>query len=84
MCLLVSDNAISCPQKTKSCVYRQSNSCIFLHEITKILFYAHFTININQSINHLFVKASKMTVTKVSVQDQQGSESAYSDPKTKY
>jgi len=24
-----------------------------------------------------------MTVTKVSVQDQQGSESAYSDPKTK-
>jgi len=38
---------------------------------------------INQSINHLFVKASKMTVTKVSVQDQQGSESAYSDPKTK-
>ena len=39
--------------------------------------------SINQSINHLFVKASKMTVTKVSVQDQQGSESAYSDPKTK-
>jgi len=38
---------------------------------------------INQSINHLFVKASKTTVTKVSVQDQQGSESAYSDPKTK-
>jgi len=35
------------------------------------------------SINHLFVKASKMTVTEVSVQDQQGSESAYSDPKTK-
>ena len=35
------------------------------------------------SINHLFVKANKMTVTKVSVQDQQGSESAYSDPKTK-
>jgi len=35
------------------------------------------------SINHLFVKASKMTATKVSVQDQQGSESAYSDPKTK-
>jgi len=39
--------------------------------------------SINQSINHLFVKASKMTVTKVNVQDQQGSESAYSDPKTK-
>jgi len=36
--------------------------------------------SINQSINHLFVKASKM---RVSVQDQQGSESAYSDPKTK-
>jgi len=35
------------------------------------------------SINHLFVKASKMTVTKVSAQDQHGSESAYSDPKTK-
>jgi len=31
----------------------------------------------------LFVKASKMTVTKVSANDQQGSESAYSDPKTK-
>ena len=30
-------------------------------------------------IYHLFVKASKMTVTKVSVQDQQGSESAYSE-----
>ena len=38
---------------------------------------------ISQSINHLFVKASKMTVTKVSAQDQQGSESAYSNPKTK-
>jgi len=36
----------------------------------------------DQSINHLLVKASKMTVTKESVQDQQGSESAYSDPKT--
>jgi len=36
--------------------------------------------SINQSISHLFVKASKMPVTKVSVQDQQGSESAYSDP----
>jgi len=36
--------------------------------------------SINQSISHLFVKESKMTVTKVSVQDQQGSESAYSDP----
>ena len=36
-----------------------------------------------ESINHLFVTASKMTVTKVSIQDQQGSESAYSDPKTK-
>ena len=38
---------------------------------------------ITMSINHLCVKASKMTVTEVSVQDQQGSESAYSDPKTK-
>jgi len=34
-------------------------------------------------IIHSFVKGSKMTVTKVSVQDQQGLESAYSDPKTK-
>jgi len=45
-----------------------------------ILFLVYFFV---QSINHLFVKASNMTVTKVSVQDQQGSESAYSDPKTK-
>jgi len=36
---------------------------------------------VSQSISHLSVKASKMTVTKVSVQDQQGSESAHSDPK---
>jgi len=43
------------PQKTKSCVYRRSNSCIFLHEITKILFYAHFAININQSINQSII-----------------------------
>jgi len=35
---------------------------------------------INQSI---IKKASKITVTIVSVQDQQGAESAYSDPKTK-
>jgi len=34
---------------------------------------------------YLFVKASKMTVTKVSVQDQQGSESVHSDQtKPKY
>ena len=38
----------------------------------------------SQSVNNLLVKASKMTsVTTVSVHDQQGSESAYSDPKTK-
>jgi len=36
----------------------------------------------NYSFNHLFEKASKMTETKVKVLDQQGSESAYSDPKT--
>jgi len=38
---------------------------------------------VSQSVNNLLVKASKMTsVTTVSVHDQQGSESAYSDPKT--
>ena len=42
-----------------------------------------YSLLIYLSIIYLFVKASKMTVTKVSVQDQQGSESAYSDPKTK-
>jgi len=36
-----------------------------------------------QSIKHLFVKTNKMTVAKVTIQDQQGSESAYSVPKTK-
>jgi len=41
--------------------------------------------DVNQSINQSFIckSRSKMTVTKVSLQDQQGSESAYSDPKTK-
>jgi len=41
------------------------------------------TVSALRSINHLFVKASKMTVTKVSAQDQKGSESTYNDPKTK-
>jgi len=40
-------------------------------------------LSINQSVNHLFVKASKMTVPKLSVKDQHGSKSAYSDTKTK-
>jgi len=74
--LWCSESLIVCSDRFSGCLFH-SHVCgirpyIILISIIVLFF---------KSINHLFVKTSKMTVTKVSVQDQQGSESAYSDPK---